>query len=137
MKKNNLAKALKQPTFRDKALKHALGDNFHNVKSKQPTLKPRNFIGNAAELIAKPGKRKLLVEFEVDWENYNDANDELLLNDIFINMNTPQAKGISYKIIKDRYVSMTPEDVLRWFESVYGDLPKHIRNQLLINIVNC
>ena len=44
---------------------------------------------------------KVIIEFNVDWENYSDVSDELIIEDMFENW--PGKEGIeisSYKIEK-------------------------------------
>jgi hypothetical protein len=47
---------------------------------------------------AKP-KRKLLIEVEVDWENYDDVCDELIFEDAF---EQKVEKGLSWRVITTR-----------------------------------
>ena len=49
---------------------------------------------------AKP-KRKILIELEIDWEDYDDVCDELVVEDVFENW--PGKTGVSYTIL-------TPEE---------------------------
>ena len=41
-------------------------------------------------------KREILVKFIIDWEDYDDVCDELILEDLELNMKV----GASYEIIK-------------------------------------